>query len=320
MESVKVLLDTDIGSDIDDAVCLSYLLCQPRCELVGVTTVSGQPAVRAALVDAVCRAAGRNDMAVHAGTEHAIVPSRPQPDVPHATVLERFDHRGPGEFAANTAVTFARDAIEAAPGEVTLLTIGPMTNAGLLFATYPESARKLAGIMIMGGAYSVSPWVGGGQEWNSFCDPTAADIVYRTHIASHRSVGLNVTTRCVLGTRESIDRFEVLGGPWAVVAAMTEVWAEQSDTVTYHDPLAGALIFRPELCEWRRGRVSVELISKRYRGATAFDPDPDLAAPHEVAASVDPDGFFAELFGTSNEPVRLETEPVDSPAHRTPSG
>jgi purine nucleosidase len=297
MDAVKVLLDTDIGSDIDDAICLSYLLCQPRCELVGVTTVSGQPPLRAALVDAVCRAMGRTDIPVHAGTEHGIAASTPQPDVPQATVLERFDHRGPTEFAPNTAVTFLRDALEAAPGEVTLLAIGPMTNAGLLFATYPESARKLAGIMIMGGAYSMSRWVGGGQEWNSYCDPTAAGIVYRTPIASHRSVGLNVTTRCVLGTRESIDRFQVLGGPWGLVAAMTEVWGKHSDTVTYHDPLAAAVIFRPELCEWRRGRVSVELTSRRYRGATAFDPDPEVSAPHEVAAGVDPDGFFDELFG-----------------------
>jgi purine nucleosidase len=297
MDALKVVLDTDIGSDIDDAICLAYLLSQPGCELVGITTVSGQPRLRAALVDAVCRAAGRTDMAVHAGTEHAIAAPTPQPDVPQAAVLERFDHRGPADFDPNTAVTFLRDVIESAPGEVTLLTIGPMTNAGLLFATYPQSARQLGGIVIMGGAYSMSPWVGGGQEWNSYCDPTAARIVYRTPVAAHRSVGLNVTSRCVLGTRPSIDRFIDLGGPWQVIAAMTEVWGKDADVVTYHDPLAGAVIFRPELCQWRRGRVSIELTSSRYQGATAFDPDPDDSAPHEVAIDVDPGQFFLELFG-----------------------
>jgi purine nucleosidase len=121
--------------------------------------------------------------------------------------------------------------------------------------------------------------------------------VYRTPVASHRSVGLNVTTRCVLGTEESIDRFGAMGGPWSVVAAMTEVWGERADTITYHDPLAAAAIFRPELCEWRRGRVSVELTSPRYRGATAFDASPDGDPAHEVALDVDPVGFFTELFG-----------------------
>ena len=55
----KILLDTDIGSDIDDAVCLSYLLRQPRCELVGITTVSGQPDKRAALAVDFWRSATR---------------------------------------------------------------------------------------------------------------------------------------------------------------------------------------------------------------------------------------------------------------------
>jgi inosine-uridine nucleoside N-ribohydrolase len=297
VSAVKVLLDTDIGSDIDDAICLSYLLCQPRCELVGVTTVSGQPHSRAALVDAVCRAAGRRDVPVHAGTEHAIGAPTPQPDVPHAAVLDRFGYRSPDEFMPNTAVTFMREAIESAPDEVTLLAIGPLTNVGLLFATYPDSARKLAGITIMGGAYSMSPWVGGGQEWNVYCDPVAADVVYRTPVRSHRSVGLNVTSPCVHTTRESLERFQTASGPWEVVAAIMEMCRNDSDTVTYHDPLAGALIFRPELCEWQHGRVSVELISERYRGATAFDPDPGVRAPHLVAAGVNPHAFFEELFG-----------------------
>ncbi len=58
MDTLPVLLDTDIGSDIDDAVALAYLLRQPRCELLGITTVSGEPDKRAMLADAVCRAGG----------------------------------------------------------------------------------------------------------------------------------------------------------------------------------------------------------------------------------------------------------------------
>ena len=54
----KVLLDTDIGGDIDDAICLAYLLKEPRCRLMGITTVCGQPEKRAAVADAICRAAG----------------------------------------------------------------------------------------------------------------------------------------------------------------------------------------------------------------------------------------------------------------------
>ena len=68
-EKVKVLFDTDIGSDIDDAVALAYLLCQGRCELLGVTTVSGEAALRAEMASAMCLHMGRDDIPVHAGAD-----------------------------------------------------------------------------------------------------------------------------------------------------------------------------------------------------------------------------------------------------------
>ncbi len=55
----KVLLDTDIGSDIDDAVCLAYLLANPECELMGITTVSGESVKRAQVASAICKVAGQ---------------------------------------------------------------------------------------------------------------------------------------------------------------------------------------------------------------------------------------------------------------------
>ena len=52
-EMMKVILDTDIGSDIDDALALAYLLCQPRCELVGITTCTGQSLLRVQMASAI---------------------------------------------------------------------------------------------------------------------------------------------------------------------------------------------------------------------------------------------------------------------------
>ena len=82
----------------------------------------------------MCRAAGAPAVPIHAGPEHAIVGDTPQTEVPQAAVLERFDHRPADDFEASTAVTFLRDAILASPGEVTLLTIGPLTNAASSWA------------------------------------------------------------------------------------------------------------------------------------------------------------------------------------------
>src|SRR5688572_6213654 len=95
--ATPILFDTDIGSDIDDAVCLAYLLAQPDCELVGITTVSGQPTMRAALADAVCRASRRDEVAIHAGAELTVNGAVMQPHCPQGSVLSSFEHRSPDE-------------------------------------------------------------------------------------------------------------------------------------------------------------------------------------------------------------------------------
>src|SRR3990172_8925537 len=105
-ERNPVLLDTDIGSDIDDAVCLAYLLRQQRCELLGVTTVSGDTRARAALASAVCHAAGRPEVPVHAGVAEGLLLGTIQPHVPQAAVLPRFPPQAPGRVAPNTAGGF----------------------------------------------------------------------------------------------------------------------------------------------------------------------------------------------------------------------
>ena len=72
MEKIKILLDTDIGQDIDDALTLSYLLCNPRCELMGITTVSGVVDERAQMASAICRSVGRDDIPIYPGFNECI--------------------------------------------------------------------------------------------------------------------------------------------------------------------------------------------------------------------------------------------------------
>lgn len=87
----KILLDTDIGGDIDDAICLAYLLREPRCELLGITTVCGESEKRAAVADAICKAAGVN-IPIAAGTDSTLqpIPLYPTPD--GARALDNWRH------------------------------------------------------------------------------------------------------------------------------------------------------------------------------------------------------------------------------------
>jgi purine nucleosidase len=295
-DRIPVLLDTDIGTDIDDAVCLSYLLAQRRCELLGVTTVSGQPRVRASLVDAVCRAAGRLDVPIHVGSEINMATGQVvQPDVQQARVLPRFPHRPPGQFEPGTAIEFLRSTIRKRPGEITLLAIGPMTNLGLLFTLDPEIPRLLKSLVLMCGVFKGDPRQ---REWNALCDPVATAHVYRAACPSHISIGLDVTTKCIKPASECKDRFNAIGGSLTVVSAMTEVWGEHANQVIFHDPLAATMVFKPSLCGMQRAQVSVEMESRALAGITYLDQPKDGApAPHQVALEVDAPAFFTEYFG-----------------------
>ncbi|OUC05212.1 nucleoside hydrolase, partial [Litorilinea aerophila] len=85
----KILLDTDIGSDIDDAVCLAYLLAQPRCELLGITTVTGESVKRAMLASALCQVAGK-EVPIYTGAADPLLVPQQQPEAPQARALKHW--------------------------------------------------------------------------------------------------------------------------------------------------------------------------------------------------------------------------------------
>jgi len=297
-DRIPVLFDTDIGSDIDDAVCLAYLLRQPGAELLGVTTVSGEPRVRAALADAVCRAAGRNDIPIHSGNDVGFLRGVVQPNCPQAAILDRFPHRDPEAFEPYRAVAFLREEIRKRPGEITLLAVGPMTNLGLLFQLDPEVPRLLKRLVLMCGVFTNRLPGVGPREWNARCDPVATAIVYRAPVEDHLSIGLDVTCQCRMECADAISRFRSIGGPLSVVAAATEVWSSRAQRVTFHDPLAGAVIFEPDLCTCESGRVDVELQSTRMEGMTHFEGRAERK-PHRVATGVDSGRFFEHYFAVT---------------------
>ncbi len=296
-QPIPILLDTDIGSDIDDALALAYLLRQPRCELLGITTVSGEPEKRASLADAVCRAGGRDNIPIHAGTALPLLAAQNQPHAPQASALKSgaWPHR---EFGPNTAVSFLRETIHARPGEVTLLAIGPLTNIALLFALDPEVPRLIKEIALMGGWFFDRPQ----PEWNIRCDPHAATMVFAAPVPRFTAVGIDVTQRCRMPADECRRRFAEAGGPLAPVAAFAEVWFQDRPDITFHDPLAAALIFEPTLCACEPCQVSVELTSPQRTGQTYLDwSDRHTAGsspnhPHQAAASVDSAAFFSHYF------------------------
>ena len=297
--TIPVLFDTDIGSDIDDAAALAYLLAQPECDLLGITTVSGEPSKRAALARAVCRAAGRENVPIHVGLE---VPLLAVPLQPHAPQAEALSTDALAEFGTRpTAVDFLRETIRARPGEITLLATGPLTNIGVLFALDPEVPTLLKQIVLMGGVFygrSIAHTQAAGAEWNMRCDPEAAALVFNAPVPRLLAVGLDVTEQCVLPSEEVREKFSAAGPPLEFVLKMAEIWFRQTGKITFHDPLAATLIFEPGLCQTERQDVRVDTSGTRTAGQTFFHSD-TAEKPHEVAVSVDAPAFFAHYFGVT---------------------
>jgi inosine-uridine nucleoside N-ribohydrolase len=287
----KILLDTDIGTDIDDAVCLAYLLAQPRCELLGITTVTGRSRERAMLASALCKAAGR-DVPVLPGADDPLLVPQKQTEVNQAPALAKWAHQT--DFPRGAAVEFLRQTIRSNPGEVVLLTIGPLTNAGLLFATDPEVAGLLKGLVMMAGLFGDPPAGRGPLEWNAIGDPHATTMVYRAPVAVHRSIGLDVTTQCRMHADAVRERFGT--GLLRPVLDFAEAWfTERRQFITFHDPLAAATVFDERVCGFERGRVEIELADPERQGRTKWALAAD--GPHEVAARVEPERFFEHFFG-----------------------
>lgn len=287
----KFLLDTDIGSDIDDAVCLAYLLANPDVDLLGITTVSGEAIGRAMLASVLVQAAGQ-DIPIYPGAENPLLVPQRQTTAPHTAVLSEWPHET--EFPRGAAVDFLRRTIRAHPYEITLLTIGPLTNIALLFHTDPDTALMLKKLVMMCGNFNTSAEI---AEWNAAIDPHATKMVYATRVPLHQSIGLNVTARVTMpayAVRERFAKHELL----APVLDMAEVYFKQQPHITFHDPLAAVAALHESVCTLERGIVEVKLDNLRP-GVTDFYATP--TGMHDVAVDVDEQRFFElyfDAFGT----------------------
>ena len=285
----KVLLDTDIGTDVDDAVALAYLLSHPECELLGITTVTGEADKRASLASVLCKAAGK-EVPIYPGADRPIDGEQRKPVAQQATVLPTWAHDS--DFPLNQAVDFLANTIRSYPGEVTLLTIGPLTNIGMLFSTYPDVAEQLSALVMMAGNFDETGPEAGRIEWNFAADLTATDIVYKAPVKLHRSLGVNVTQQVMMSADEVRERFTApLLRP---VLDMAEIWFERFyKSITFHDPLAAATIFEPHLCSYQQGKVIVDNPDKS--GMPIWQVG-GADAPHQVAMTVDVDRYFDHFF------------------------
>jgi purine nucleosidase len=203
------------------------------------------------------------------------------------------------------------EKVMAAPGEITLVPIGPLTNIALALRTEPRIAHNVREVVIMGGALRVPGNDTPTAEFNIFADPHAAHIVLHGGWPI-RLVSLDVTTVTRL-SREQVDTLAQSGSPITRVMRQMldhyfDVFGPRYGVTAFqmHDPLCLAAAFQPDLITWEPSFVDVELAGTLTLGETvAYFRRPD-SPPANVLASI---GVDAERF------IRLYLERIETAFH-----
>jgi purine nucleosidase len=275
----KIIIDSDIGDDIDDAFALALALHSPELQILGVTTTFGDTQTRAKLVDRFLGEVGREDIPVAVGT----------PTPPKTAFTQRPYAEG-GHFARAThpdAVTFIFDQIRRYPGEITLIAIGPLVNVGAMIDKDPQTFRKLKRVVLMGGSVErgygdadYSPPTPPQAEWNIVNDIPSAQKLFQSGVPLYvmpldsTQLKLDEVKRAFLFRR---------GTP--VTDALTILYQQWGhETPTLYDPMTLAFILKPELCPVQPMHISVD-----EKGITRPEP----GAPNaQVCLHSDPEAFF----------------------------
>jgi purine nucleosidase len=206
---IPLILDVDTG--IDDSLALLYVAGSPDADLVAVTCVAGNTDARQVAVNtrAVLELAGRTDVEVALGREIPLVrPLETTPETHGPQGLGHAELPPPSKALSDRhAVDVILEEARRRPGEITLVTLGPLTNLAIAVLREPGLPRLLARYVLMGGAYGASGNTTPTTEWNIHCDPDAAKIVFRSWadamaadptIPRPLALGLDVTERARL--------------------------------------------------------------------------------------------------------------------------
>ena len=181
MTTIPLILDVDTG--IDDSLALLYAAASPEAELVGVTCVGGN--VDAHQVErntrAVLELAGRTDVEVALGRDRPLVKSiETTPETHGPEGLGHATLPPPSRpLSARNGVDLILDEARRRPDEITLVTLGPLTNLAVALLREPTLPTLLKGWTLMGGAYRHPGNTAPTTEWNIHCDPEAAKIAFR---------------------------------------------------------------------------------------------------------------------------------------------
>jgi purine nucleosidase len=283
----KIIIDTDIGGDIDDAFAVALALRSPELQILGISTDFGDTEGRAKILDRMLGEVGRQDIPVAAGSATVV-------DMIYGDILSQRRYGEAGHFARTThpkAVDFILEQVRRYPDQITLITIGPLPNIGALIDRSPEMFRRLKRVVIMGGSIEpLRPDYGNARpidpipETNIKLDIGAAQKlflsgvpIYMMPLDSTMHLTLNEVNRNILFSQSTplTDALTLLYHQWSAIGALTPI---------LFDAMTIAYILDPKLCPVQPMHIRVD-----DKGFTRAEP----GAPNaQVCLHSDADAFF----------------------------
>ena len=265
MEKKKLIIDTDIGDEIDDAMAL-YFAMSEGFEIVGITTVFKNTDERARIAKRLLKLYGQGYENVPVFAGHGTPIAEEEREYEHTchfhTELESDEYAPDGDRDA--AVDFLIESCKKYGEELVIVAIGPFTNIARAIEKDAEAVNKAGKVVIMGGAYYRQY-----ADWNVMCDVEAADIMFR-ELRNLECVGADVTHQTVLCREEHEAMLSCQKDAAAVeIAELIRLWSVVNPDryPTLHDPLAVYYAVHPEVCEVEKQRIAV-LTDGHARGLT----------------------------------------------------
>lgn len=275
----KLIIDTDIGDDIDDAFAVALALKSPELQILAISTTFGDTEARAKILDRILGEAGRSDIPVLAGTPtHTTNP-----------MTQRRYGEG-GHFAKSShpnSIDFILKQIRRYPGQITLIAIGPLMNVGALIDKDPQTFLKLKRVVMMGGSIER----GYGDPWSSPPPPPSAEWNIINDIPAAQKLFLSGVPLYVMPLDSTQLKFDEVkraylfqqGTPLTdALTLLYHEWGQQ--TPTLFDPMTVSFILNPQICPTQPMHIIVD-----DKGFTRREPGPPNA---QVCLHSDSDAFF----------------------------
>jgi purine nucleosidase len=288
----KIIIDTDIGGDIDDAFAVGLALASPDVEILGVTTAWHATQLRARLVERMFCETGAKNVPVLAGlpeegdgselSQGRWAQAFPKPAKPYGSAVE-----------------FLLDQVRRHPNEITLLAIAPFTNVGTAVERDPDTFKKLKRVVIMGGSINrgygdlgYTPNRGPDPEYNVKSDIPAVRRLFASGAAlfvlplDSTQLKLDEAKRQVLFQQDTPLT--------TLLSTLYYQWNQQ--TPVLFDPVALAYAISPDVCPMQPMHIEVD--DKGFTRQTPGSPNA------QVCLNVNSDKFF-DLFMTRIANQRL---------------